>query len=83
MPSAAPDALDQLLAGERSVLVADAVAEMAAPFRDVLTLRFEEEMKLEEIAEVLSLPLGTVKTRLHRALKALQRLLQTKLGSGN
>jgi RNA polymerase sigma-70 factor (ECF subfamily) len=83
MPSAAPDALDQLLAGERSVLVADAVAEMAAPFREVLTLRFEEEMKLEEIAEVLSLPLGTVKTRLHRALKALQRLLQTKLGSGN
>lgn len=79
-PSAAPDALDQLLAGERSALVTEAVAEMPALFREVLTLRFEEEMKLDEIAEVLSLPLGTVKTRLHRAMKALHGLLQTRLG---
>jgi RNA polymerase sigma-70 factor (ECF subfamily) len=56
---------------------------MPALSREVLTLRFEEEMKLEEIAEVLSLPLGTVKTRLHRALKGLQPLLQTRLGTGN
>lgn len=82
-PSAAPDALDHLLAGERAALVAEAVAEMPALSREVLTLRFEEEMKLEEIAEVLSLPLGTVKTRLHRALKGLLPLLQTKLGTGN
>jgi RNA polymerase sigma-70 factor (ECF subfamily) len=61
---------------------------MPAPFREVLTLRFEEELKLDEIAQVLAVPLGTVKTRLHRALKALQRALQakfgqTKMGTGN
>jgi len=37
--------------------------------------RFEEEMKLEEIATALALPMGTVKTRLHRALKALRQSL--------
>ena len=87
-PGHGPDVLEQLLADERSAWVAEAVAEMPAPFREVLTLRFEEELKLDEIAQVLALPLGTVKTRLHRALKVLQRALQkkfgqTKLGTGN
>ena len=79
-PSHGPDVLEQILADERSAWVTEAVAEMPAPFREVLTLRFEEELKLDEIAQVLALPLGTVKTRLHRALKALQRALQTKFG---
>jgi RNA polymerase sigma-70 factor (ECF subfamily) len=81
-PSAGPDALTQLLAEERSAFVARAVAEMPATFREVLTLRFEEEMKLEEMAEVLALPLGTVKTRLHRALKSLQSVVRAKLETG-
>jgi RNA polymerase sigma-70 factor (ECF subfamily) len=70
-----PGALDQLLSKERAGLVVDAVADLPIPFREVITLRFEEEMKLEEIAVALSLPMGTVKTRLHRALKALKQSL--------
>ena len=54
------------------------MTDLPLVFREVLTLRFEEEMKLEEIAAVLDLPLGTVKTRLHRALKQLRRTLETK-----
>jgi RNA polymerase sigma-70 factor (ECF subfamily) len=46
--------------------------------REVLTLRFEEEMKLEEIAEVLDAPLSTVKTRLRRALERLRETLETQ-----
>ena len=76
----APGALEQLLERERAGGLAEAVAELPFPFREVLTLRFEEEMQLEEIAGVLALPLGTVKTRLHRALKHLRRTLDTKLG---
>ena len=74
----APGALDRLLARERAAGLALAVAELPLVFREVLTLRFEEEMRLEEIATVLALPLGTVKTRLHRALKHLRRTLETK-----
>jgi RNA polymerase sigma-70 factor (ECF subfamily) len=74
-----PGALEQLLSRERAGWLADSVAGLPLVFREVLTLRFEEEMKLEEMAAVLGLPLGTVKTRLHRALKHLRQTLETKL----
>jgi RNA polymerase sigma-70 factor, ECF subfamily len=81
LPGPSVSALEQLLAQERAGWAAAAMAELPAVFREVLTLRFEEEMKLEEIAVVLALPLGTVKTRLHRALKGLRRLLETRTGT--
>ena len=73
-----PGALEQLLSDERTGWLADCLAGLPVVFREVLTLRFEEEMKLEEMAVVLALPLGTVKTRLHRALKQLRRTLERK-----
>ncbi len=76
---AGPGALEQLLARERVASLAEAVAKLPLVFREVLALRFEEEMKLEEMATVLALRLGTVKTRLHRALKQMRRILETKL----
>ncbi len=76
-------ALEQLLAQERTAGLAESVTELPVVFREVLTLRFEEEMQLEEIAEALALPLGTVKTRLHRALKHLRQALEEKSGVGN
>lgn len=78
----APSALDLVLLRERTGLVATAVSELPVMYREVLTLRFEEEMKLEEIAELLAAPLSTVKTRLRRALEALRRKLEKELGAG-
>ena len=66
------DPLDQLLEFERGVALAAAVAELPVIHREVLTLRFEEEMKLEQIAEVIEVPLSTVKSRLLRALEVLR-----------
>jgi RNA polymerase sigma-70 factor (ECF subfamily) len=80
--SANPGALEQLLSKEREGCVLEAVADLPIAFREVITLRFEEEMKLEEIATVLAMPMGTVKTRLHRALKALRSSLEKKLDIG-
>jgi RNA polymerase sigma-70 factor, ECF subfamily len=68
-------ALDRLISQERRDLISKTVGNLSPAFREVITLRFEEEMKLEEIAATLSLPMGTVKTRLHRALKALKQSL--------
>ena len=70
------DPLEQLLGFERGALLAAAIAELPVIHRDVLTLRFEEEMKLEEIAEVSEIPLSTVKSRLLRAMETLRRKLQ-------
>lgn len=47
------------------------LAELRPDYREVLVLRFQEGLAYEEIAEVCDLPLGTVKTHLHRARKAL------------
>jgi RNA polymerase sigma-70 factor (ECF subfamily) len=44
----------------------------------VLSLRFEEEMKLEDIAVVLDAPLSTVKTRLRRGLDNLRSSLESR-----
>jgi RNA polymerase sigma-70 factor (ECF subfamily) len=77
-----PSALELLLSKERRSCVLDAVSELPFAFREVITLRFEEEMKLEEIATVLALPMGTVKTRLHRAMKALRLIMGRKMQTG-
>jgi RNA polymerase sigma-70 factor, ECF subfamily len=68
----APGPLDQVLRCEKVELVRRALEAQPPVYREILSLRFEEEMKLEEIAEVLSVPLGTVKTRLARALERLR-----------
>jgi len=41
----------------------------------VLVLRFQEQMKLEEIAKLVGIPLATVKTRLYRGVMALRPAL--------
>jgi RNA polymerase sigma-70 factor (ECF subfamily) len=73
-----PDVLDHLLGQERMGRLTACMTGLPLAFREVLALRFEEEMKLEEMAAVLALPLGTVKTRLHRALKHLRLALEGK-----
>ena len=74
-PGAGPDALDRALRLERAGLVVEALDELPAVYRELLSLRFEEEMKLVEIAEVLDVPLSTVKTRLKRGLERLRERL--------
>jgi RNA polymerase sigma-70 factor (ECF subfamily) len=46
--------------------------------REVLLLRFSDELSLNEIATALKIPLGTVKSRLHNALQTLQEDPKTK-----
>jgi len=43
-----------------------AISELDDPLPDVLMLRFIEELSLDEIATVLEMPVGTVKSHLHR-----------------
>jgi RNA polymerase sigma-70 factor, ECF subfamily len=81
LPDESPGALDRMLSRERADQVLEALAGLPMAYREVITLRFEEELKLEEIAVVLSLPMGTVKTRLHRGLKLMRQMVTQKAGS--
>ena len=74
----APPAVDVMIARERSELVAAAVQKLPAIYSEVLSLRFEEEMKLEEIAEVLNAPLSTIKSRLRRGLEGVREILDAR-----
>jgi RNA polymerase sigma-70 factor (ECF subfamily) len=71
-----PGALERLLERERRDLLERRLEELPALYREALSLRFEEEMSFEEIAEVLSAPLSTVKSRVQRALSALRRTMR-------
>jgi RNA polymerase sigma-70 factor (ECF subfamily) len=53
-------------------LVHRALQALSLEHREVLTLHFLEDMALEEIAEVLRCPLGTVKSRMHYGKQALR-----------
>jgi RNA polymerase sigma-70 factor (ECF subfamily) len=51
-------------------------------YRAVVVLRHQQELSYEEIADVMSLPLGTVKARIHRAHNMLRKALERKGGEG-
>jgi RNA polymerase sigma-70 factor (ECF subfamily) len=63
---------DHLATLESGQLVADALLTLDPLHREVLVLRFHEEMSLEEIARMTRAPLSTVKSRLYRGLAALK-----------
>jgi RNA polymerase sigma-70 factor, ECF subfamily len=75
LPSHERPPIEEILARERAGRLGAALEMLPMVQREVLTLRLEEEMKLEEIAEVLDAPLSTVKTRLRRALERLRATL--------
>jgi RNA polymerase sigma-70 factor (ECF subfamily) len=64
--------LESFLNEEQREGVHASLGKIPAVYREVLVLRFQEEMQLEEIAGVLSTPLSTVKSRLYRGLEALR-----------
>jgi RNA polymerase sigma-70 factor (ECF subfamily) len=56
-----------------------ALSSLPEEQREVLLLRFVDNLKLSEIAEAAAVPLGTVKSRLHNALHALREDPRTRL----
>lgn len=56
-----------------------ALSSLPEEQREVLLLRFVDNLKLSEIAEAAEIPLGTVKSRLHNALQALREDPRTRL----
>ena len=63
-------------------LVQRAIQELPVHFREILLLCDVEEMSYQEIAETLSIPIGTVMSRLSRARKGLRGRLQEQLRTG-
>jgi RNA polymerase sigma-70 factor (ECF subfamily) len=69
-----PGPLDSLSEQERRDRVRASVDQLPELLRSVLVLAYYQGLKYREIAEVLDIPVGTVKSRLHAALARLQEL---------
>lgn len=78
LPGESEDVLDQMVRQETSTEIRAALAMLSIEHQQVLELRYFAELELSEIALITSLPLGTIKSRLHRALHALRIVLQEK-----
>jgi RNA polymerase sigma-70 factor (ECF subfamily) len=71
LESGAAGPLDQVQGEERRVLVRAAVDQLPDFLRQVVILAYYQGMKYRDIADVLEIPVGTVKSRLHAALVRL------------
>jgi RNA polymerase sigma-70 factor (ECF subfamily) len=68
-------ALDEMTSRELGAQIERAIAQLRPEYRSCILLRHVEGRPYEEIAEILGLPLGTVKTYIHRARNELRNLL--------
>jgi RNA polymerase sigma-70 factor, ECF subfamily len=67
---------DERFSPEEAEHIRAALGDLPQEQREVLLLRFIEEMSYEQIAEVISRPLGTVRSRIHYAKVALRAKLE-------
>lgn len=64
---------------EDAELIKNAMNKLPAEFREILTLRHQEELSYQEIAEILKIPVGTVMSRLARARAKLKEYLASQM----
>jgi RNA polymerase sigma-70 factor, ECF subfamily len=74
----APD--DRLVAKELAGELEEAIAELREDYRTAILLRHVEGRSYEEIAEIMEIPLGTVKTYIFRARRELREALSATYG---
>lgn len=65
---------------DRAEEVHSALEQLSLPHREVLTLRFLEELEISEIADVVGCQPGTVKSRLYYAKAAMRQILEANSG---
>lgn len=71
-----PSAESAVIDGEIEDEIWQAVMKLPGKFRDPLLLRYHHQLSMEEIAEILSLSIGTVKSQIHRARQKAASLLK-------
>lgn len=72
LPAAGPSPVDQAEAEELRGRVREAVDALPEHFRQVILLAYFQRLKYKEVADVLGIPVGTVKSRLFAAVQLLQ-----------
>lgn len=83
IPASEPTPFDRVSNLEDRERIAAALLQLDTLHREVLVLRFHEELSLEEISKVTRAPLSTVKSRLYRGMAMIKPKLEATLGSAD
>src|SRR5438445_12474749 len=86
LPSTAPAVVDEVVRRDRSRRVWAAIDQLPRQQRAAMVLKFSEDRKIEEIAQILGKSSGAVKLLLHRAVERLRRelpQLEAELGTNS
>jgi len=75
------EADDQILHQQRVNIIMEAIENLPEKYERIIRLRHMEEKSYQEIAEIMNLPLGTVKAHIFRARELLNKHLKDKRGS--
>lgn len=75
-PDGAPSPNHSIERQEEAIQLYEALDRLSSEHRSILVLREMEELDYDAIAEILDLPVGTVRSRLHRARIRLRELLE-------
>ena len=75
--------LSELQEQERRDWVTKSIEKLPDTLRQTLVLAYYQDLKYREIAEILKIPVGTVKSRLHAALSKLQEMAKASRQDGN
>ncbi|MCQ6562212.1 sigma-70 family RNA polymerase sigma factor [Paenibacillus mendelii] len=73
--------LDETDAAENRLDIAYAVEQLEGPYKDVIRLKYYEDMTIVDIADILQRPDGTIRTWLHKALKQLRKYMADRGGA--
>lgn len=76
VPDQEPGPFDRLSNVEDREQISAALLQLDTLYREVLVLRFHEDLSLEEIAKVTRAPLSTVKSRLYRGMASIKPRLE-------
>ncbi|MFH0794834.1 MAG: sigma-70 family RNA polymerase sigma factor [bacterium] len=79
VPDRAPDPRQQAAGREEMKLLGEHLGALQPEFREVLVLRFVENLSYEEIADVLETKIGTVKSRINRGRELLRERMRDVL----
>jgi RNA polymerase sigma factor (sigma-70 family) len=69
------DIESKLMKQEEEAIIMKALNKISHKHKEIIILYYFEDFSIKEISEILSIPLGTCKSRLHHALKKLKREL--------
>ncbi|HTG70354.1 MAG TPA: RNA polymerase sigma factor SigW [Candidatus Udaeobacter sp.] len=69
----------ELLLTDTQRIIHAAIAALPPKYKTVMTLRYMQDLSLQEIGDVLDMPVTTIKTRVHRGREFLRKKLEHKL----